>query len=432
MSNTGRYTLGYILKGYPRISETFITNEILALEQLGYRIKIYSLRLPYDAKVHPNVAKVKAEVVYLPEYIWKQPLDILVSNLATLVKHPVGYLRSLGFATIRSVKRLSYHTFKRFLQAGYLVYRYYRNGEIQHWHAHFAHGPTTTAMFVSWMTGVPFSFTAHAKDIYTQAPDFITKKLKYARFAVTCTGYNLTYLQSLNRSQTPIYRNYHGIDLTEFRNGVYRPELSEPVRILTVGRLVEKKGYPVLLRALQLLKQQGIAFRSRIVGSGPLKKQLQMLRDELGLQEEVQFLGQMSQREVKVQYQEADLFVLSPHVASDGDRDGIPNVLVEAMAMRIPVISTRISGIPELIRDGENGILVEPEQPEQLAGAMAELIRKPQVRQQLVENAVQTVQELFDFHRNTRRLGELFDQAVNAKPQEAHGTEDQRQIVHSG
>lgn len=409
------YTLGYILKGFPRISETFITNEILALERLGYRIKIFSLRLPYDPKTHPNVARVKADLHYLPEYVWKKPLPIFASNLRVMMRYPRGYFRSLIFASIRGLKRWSYHTLKRLMQAGYLVDHFYRAGTIQHWHSHFAHGPTTTAMFASWITGIPYSFTAHAKDIYTQAPDFIQKKLAHAQFAVTCTGYNLAYLNSLNQSDTPIHKNYHGIDLSDFKNGEWKPAKEDAVTIVTVGRLVEKKGYPVMLKALAELRKNGIRFRSLIIGTGPLKEELKALRDELALTRDVSFLGQMSHQEVKELYREADLFVLSPHIAADGDRDGIPNVLVEAMAMGLPVVSTRISGIPELVRDGENGLLVDPQNPQALAKAIQKLIENPDLRKRFAQNARNSVLAEFDFHKNTERLGQLFDRAVSEK-----------------
>jgi len=306
--------------------------------------------------------------------------------------------------------RRSSSTVKRFVQAGYLVERHLRHEPAGHLHAHFAHGPCTTALFASELTGTPFSFTAHAKDIFVQEEDFLRTKLARARFAVTCTAFNRERLAEVCGAAR-LHCIYHGVDLRRFSARREAPR-GAPPRILSVGRLVPKKGFPTLLRALARLAERGVAFQGTLIGSGPQRAELEALLRELGLGGRVELLGPMTQDELLGHYAVADCVALACQVQDDGDRDGIPNVLVEAAALGVPVVSTRISGIPELVLDGETGLLVPPGDVGALADALERVLRDRAFADSLARAGRARVEELYDLERNTARLGSIFRGAL--------------------
>jgi glycosyltransferase involved in cell wall biosynthesis len=277
---------------------------------------------------------------------------------------------------------------------------------VGHLHAHFAHSPAAVAHFARLAGGPPFSFTAHAKDLYTTLPRNLRLRAHAARFVVTCTEHNGRYLKRLLEDGQPVSVNviHHGTDLGRFHPDRRRPE---PGLILSVGRLVPKKGFPTLVRALQSLARDGSAFRCQIYGAGPERSQLEALAGGLGVDDRISFLGARPQEDVIAAYGRAALFVLAPVVLEDGDRDGIPNVLVEAMAAGVPVVSTRISGIPELIDDEVDGILVEPGDPDALAAAIRRLLGEPELAERLAAAARRKVESRFDLALNTRLVGDL-------------------------
>ncbi len=402
--------LAYVLKGYPRLSETFILNEMLRLEELGFRLRIYALRDPKESKVHANVARIAAPVHYIPDYFWPFFRQIVGANLALFLDRPRLYWRHFREAALRSLARRSSSTIKRFAQAGYLVQRHLRDDPAPHLHAHFAHGPATVALYAAALTGASHSFTAHAKDIYLQEEDFLRKKLREARFVVTCTGFNRATLEGVEPA-AEIHRIYHGVDLEMFRPRPEAPRSPEP-RILSVGRLVPKKGFGVLVRALERLRDRGRAFRCHIVGGGPLRGALREQIRAAGLEGRVELVGQRTQEELLEYYRAADCVTLACEVQEDGDRDGIPNVLVEAAAVGVPIVSTRISGIPELIRDGETGLLVDSGDPEALADALERILGEPDLAERLARAGVERVRVEYDVLANTRRLGEVFREAL--------------------
>jgi glycosyltransferase involved in cell wall biosynthesis len=312
---------------------------------------------------------------------------------------------------------------KEFLQAGYIAQQVLALGTVRHLHAHFAHSSTTVAMFVSRLTGLPYSFTAHAKDIYLPSlnpGDLLSMKLRHAQFVVTCTQANHEYLSALNATGTPIHTIYHGLDTRQFtpRNEAKEHSknveqdhilLHNPPVILTVGRMVEKKGFPTLLAACHLLKERGERFRLRFIsGAGPGETQIVELIRALQLEDLVTLEPAVTQETLKQIYQQATLFALPCQIADNGDRDGIPNVLVEAMAAGLPVVSTNVSGIHELIEHGVNGWLVEPKDPPALADAIAHLLHAPALRQALGKAAREQVCRLFDAEKNVQALHDLF------------------------
>ncbi len=407
-------TIAFILKGYPRLSETFILNEILLLEKLGYKLHIFAMRNPGESKIHDGVRRVQAKVTYIPDYFWPHFFAFIISNLRCFLKKPTTFLPAFRFAVWRSISRWDVSTLKRFAQAAYFIDRCLPGTDIAHLHSHFSHDPTTMTYFASILTGLNYSFSAHAKDIYAQDQDFLKMKIDHARFVVTCTGFNKTHLQQLAPSNVPVHRCYHGINLDFYSPSKKIKTQSRP-QILSIGRLVPKKGFPVLIKALHLLKQSGVNFCCTIVGSGPMKDELTALIARLDLTEDVCLRTEMSQGELFKYYQSANVFALASQVLADGDRDGIPNVIVEAMAMKIPIVATRISGIPECVDHEVNGILVEQKNSMEFAKALEKILVNAELAEQYGAAARKKVETLFDASRNINLIGDALSRELNGK-----------------
>jgi glycosyltransferase involved in cell wall biosynthesis len=429
--------VGYIMKGYPRISETFILNEIHQLEKMGLRLHVFSVKGSDSREQHTIVKRIKAGATYTPEdtSVTDAPFGAWLaanlpryagSHLRLLRRRPKTYLQTFfytlfGLSLSVSFGRWPYWKrafLKDFLRAGYIALRVLQHGRIGHLHGHFCHGSTTMTMLVSHMTGIPFSFTAHAKDIYLpklNPGDLLPVKIEKAEFVATCTSANRVYLEQFNHTGTPIHTIYHGLD-THLFTAVTGVTAVTPVEheqqtptILAVGRFVAKKGFAYLVRACRLLQDQGYDFHCHIVGepdeqTEPIKKLVQ----ELGLENRVSLQGAVTQTELKEIYAAATVFALPCHIVPNGDRDGIPNVLVEAMAMALPVVTTAISGIPELVDHQVNGLLTPPEDPVALAEALAQLLANPALRRQLGRAARQKVRQSFDSQQTTVALKLLF------------------------
>jgi glycosyltransferase involved in cell wall biosynthesis len=411
-----RMTVGYIPKGFPRISETFVSNEILELERMGMDIRLFSLFKPGENGIQPSARAVRAPLHYVPHHVLPSLHRLVPAHLALVFKRPRAYWKTLRWAVRRCVRRRSMATLRRFAQAGFLVQRLLRDQDIPHFHAHFCHGPATVALILKWLTGATFSFTAHAKDLYTSAPDALREKMREAEFVLTCTEANHRYLTGVGGDVARVHRVYHGIDLERFTpaygngasNGSKKDSKRVPV-ILSVGRLVEKKGHDVLIRACALLRDRGVRFRCVIHGEGPFRGRLEAVRRSLGLNDLVELPGRILQDDLVDRYAEADVFALGCQVLADGDRDGLPNVLIEALAMQVPVVSTTVSGVPELIENNVHGLLVPPRAPEALANAIEKLLSDPALRRRLGRNGRRRVVQEFDTRRNTRRVFELFE-----------------------
>jgi glycosyltransferase involved in cell wall biosynthesis len=397
--------LGILLKGYPRISETFISNEIQLLEGLGFSIHLYSMRHPREPFSHESVKEIRAPVDYLPETLLPPLPRYLYHNLPLAAQRPGPYARTLRLALRRLLRTKKLATIKHLLQAGYLVHHLLPGRGIRHLHAHFAHSPTSVAMFASQLSGLPFSFTAHAKDIYTSDPIALRQKIGLASFVVTCTEYNRGYLASLSQgNRARIYRIYHGINLDLFSDRAKATHPSSPYQVLTIARLTAKKGLPTVYRALRHLCDRGIPLQHTLIGDGEDRGKIMSLIQELGLAPVTECLGTQPHQVVLEYYRKADLFVLGCEVASNGDRDGIPNVFLESMAMGVPVVATRISAIPELVEDERTGLLVPPGRPEEMAGAMARLLTEKGLRQRIISAARERVIKDFD---NRMLIGDL-------------------------
>ncbi len=410
MGISKRPVLGMILKGYPRISETFISNEIRLLEKLGFEIHLFSMRRPREKFTHDSVKQIRAAVDYLPETLIKPLPRLVYHNLCLAAKNPAVYGAALKTAYRRFLRTRKSATLKHLLQAGYLVHRLLPERRVTHLHAHFAHSPTSVAMFTSRLTGIPFSFTAHAKDIYTSDPRQIREKIGLARFVVTCTEYNRKHLRELcDGSATAIHRNYHGIDIRLFSAKKAPPKIPvPPFQILTIARLTAKKGLPTIYKALRILCDQGICLHHTHIGGGEDRDKVNSLIKELDLESVTELLGTQPHQVVLEHYQNSDLFVLGCEVAPSGDRDGIPNVLTESMAMGLPVIATNISGIPELVENEKTGLLVAPGQPDKLAENMLRLLTDGQLRNRVIAAGRQRVAREFDNRQLIRELAEIY------------------------
>ncbi|MGE0128827.1 MAG: glycosyltransferase family 4 protein [Blastocatellales bacterium] len=421
--------IGYILKSYPRMSETFIANEIYLLEKLGLKLRLFSILKRNDPQRHAVVDATRAPVHHLPQltplsetpftsWLRRNAPEFFDSHWRLFKARPASYARTwlaaiqLAFKHRQGSWRRPETAFiKEFLQAGAIAQSVLAAGSIRHLHAHFCHSATTVAMFASRLCGLPFSFTAHAKDIYVRAlnpGDLLQTKMRRAKFVVTCTGANQAHLAALGVNETPIHTIYHGLDTRQFTP---RDAAEEPATttLLSVGRLVEKKGFPFLIEACRLLKDRGYRFRCQIIGgAGPCAQQVASLIHELELEDTVTLRPAVTQEELRMIYQQATLFTLPCQIVENDDRDGIPNVLVEAMAVGLPVVSTNVSGIPELIEHGVSGLLAPQKDARALADAIAELLDAPALRQRLGKAAREKVCQLFDSESNILTLHQLF------------------------
>ncbi|ARO32865.1 glycosyltransferase family 1 protein (plasmid) [Rhizobium sp. NXC14] len=399
-----------VLKGYPRLSETFIAQELLGLERAGFDLTLISMRRPTDKKRHPVHDEIKAPVLYLPEYLHEEPIRVLKGLAAGFGKPGFKPLIKRFFADLK--RDLSRNRFRRLGQALVLAREWRDGGE---WlHAHFIHTPASVTEYTSILTGTPWTCSAHAKDIWT-SPDWeLKEKLKSARWTVTCTRTGYEHMRMLTSRKQAIHLSYHGLDLARFGHfsGAHSERTgndpADPAFILSVGRAVEKKGYDVLLRALAQLPAD-LHWRMEHIGGGDELARLKALAAELGLSGRIVWKGAMAQEDVLDHYRRADLFALACRIAANGDRDGLPNVLVEASSQRLVCISTTVSGVPELLTDGENGLVVPPENPALLASALEAAIRDPALRQRLGDAAERRVREDFDYHSSIRQLAGLFE-----------------------
>lgn len=408
MSGLRRARVAFVLKGYPRLSESFIAQEIAALEKRGLDILIVSLRHPTDSRRHPVHGEIRAEVMYLPEYVFREPLRVLRAWWWVRRRPSYSAARSLWLRDL--LREPTPNRARRFFQA--LVLANELPGDVRHLHAHFLHTPASVARYAAALHGLPWSASAHAKDIWTTREWEKREKLAACRWLVTCTAFNQKHLSAL-APEGRVELVYHGIDCARFPGPAHTRSLhdgshsSHPVVVLSVARLVEKKGTDVLLEALARLPQ-GLHWRLVHVGGGPLQRKLERHAVSLGIAARVTWRGPLSQNELLAEYRAADIFALACRVTRDGDRDGLPNVLMEAQSQALACVSTSVSAIPELIRHDSTGILVPPESPAQFAGALGSLIRDPGLRRALGEAGRARVEASFAFGANLELLAGKF------------------------
>lgn len=405
-------TVAFVLKGYPRLSETFIAQEIRALERHGLDIRLVSLRHPTDPAVHPVHREIEAPVLYLPEYLRDEPGRCI--RAWRQARHLPGYRRARALWRRDLARDPTPNRVRRFGQA--MVLAAELPDEVGRLHAHFLHTPASVTRYASVMRGLRWSCSAHAKDIWT-TPDWeIREKLSSADWLVTCTEAGHQELTRHAEPGSDIELVYHGLDLDRFprfereasRDG---SNIADPVVILSVGRLVRKKGFDVLLDALRELPAS-LSWRMIHIGGGQNGK-LKAQAEALGIDDRIDWRGPQAQHQVLAAYREADLFVLASRIGEDGDRDGLPNVLMEAHSQSLPVIATDVSGIPELVQPGVTGHLVPPEDPRALADAMARALTDPALRQRMGAAGRQHLESRFSHEIGIERLARRFGLTEN-------------------
>jgi glycosyltransferase involved in cell wall biosynthesis len=414
----GRVDLAVVLNGFPRLSETFVLQELLELERQGLRLHVVALRRPEESVRQEALELLKADVEYLPELVdAAAKLALRAAHLALLLRRPGTYLN--GLAAASSSPDFSRTNLRRGVV---LAHRLIRLGSPPVY-VHFAHKPATIARFACLLSGLPYALSAHAKDIWLTSDRELARKVRDAAVVLSCTAEGRRHLEKLSGGRTPVRLVYHGVDTGR---DTRRVESGVPPVVLTVGRLVEKKGHETLLRAAAVLQERGHAFRLRIAGEGVEWPRLQRLVYELRLEERVAFLGPLSESELEQEYGSADIFALACRQLENGDRDGIPNVVLEAMAHGLAIVSTTGTGVGEAVIDGESALLAAQWDVEGFAGKLERLILDPALRERLASRARERVADRFDRSATLPQVIEALAEAAlipaPAEPRPREGT----------
>ncbi len=407
--------LAVIVKGYPRLSETFVAQELAGLEDQGLRFDIWSLRRPTDRATHPIHARIRARVRYLPEYLRRAPIRVARGLASQLLR--AGFWRAARVWLGDLVRDRTLNRVRRFGQAAVLAREL--PPETRFLYVHFLHTPASAARYAALMRGLEWGFAAHAKDIWTIPAWEKREKLAEARFGVTCTGVGAAHLSALAPDPRKMALVYHGLDLSRFPEPpAGRPprdgrDPADPAVLVSVGRLVEKKGYDDLLAALARLPAE-LAWRFVHIGGGALKDRLAQDAARLGVADRIDWRGAQAQSAVIEALRAADLFVLPSRVAADGDRDGLPNVLMEAASQRLPVISTDVSAIPEFVAGPAYGRLVPERDPAALADAIAAALADPVGRAAQAAALRARLESAFGAEAGVRAVSERLEEALAA------------------
>ncbi len=400
------------MKGYPRLSETFIAQEILELEREGFDIEIISLRHPTDKHTHPVHSEIKAKLSYLPEYLYQELFRVTKAKLACLFRG--GFWKATWVFGKDLLRDPTPNRIRRFGQALVLAHEYASKKDMLY--VHFLHTPGSVARYASIITGKPFSISAHAKDIWTIPEWEIREKLVDCEWLVTCTEGGADYLNTLSVGK--VHLVYHGLDLSRFPENPIAPsrfdgsDEDQTVRLVTVGRAVAKKGLDTLLQSLAALPSD-MHWQWTHIGGGPLRDELMAQAASLGIKARCEFKGALPQSEVLETYRHSDVFILPSRIDETGDRDGLPNVIVEAQSQNLPVISTNISGIPELIENEVNGVLIDPDDTVALAAEIERLSREPGLRKTMGEAGNTKVRTRFSHKQTIGELVALLNRTLN-------------------
>jgi len=393
--------IAYIVSLFPKLSETFILREMLGLEALGHRIVVVSLKRGAEPVVHKEAAAFEDRTLHPGPF----PAMIL-SSLATTLRHPMRVARIVGRIVVSHLGGGGFHPAAMIkclllVPAALQLAARLRSDGIEHVHAHWASYPALVAWIVRRVAGIPFSVTAHAHDIFLPNP-MLAEKVRASVFFATISEFNRALLiQACGAGALEKIRLIRcGIPLRDFPfGGPPAPAGDEPAHVVSVGRLVDYKGFDVLIRACRLLRDHGTTLRLTIVGDGPERARLESLVKEQNAAGYVTFAGSRRQEEVRGILRNADLFALACVKGRDGQQDGIPIVLMEAMALGIPVVSTKLSGIPELVKDGRTGLLAGPGDAQHMATAMGRLIQDTALAASLRRDARTWVEIEFDQDR---------------------------------
>jgi colanic acid/amylovoran biosynthesis glycosyltransferase len=400
--------IAYLAPEIPALSATFVYNEILQLELLGTNVIPFSVHEPdISVKEHlvQNLGKRTLYLYSLPK------LAILKSNLSILASHPLRYFKALGMLCqdmwdVGIFSRTALGLAYRFYFSGSLAKQLIEN-KCDHLHVHFAHIPTDIGMYASSLSSVSFSVTSHANDLYERGW-LLDKKVQRSSFFATISEFNKHYLANHGVDIEKVKVIRCGVDPKYFLARKEKPH-NQIAKVGVIGRLVEKKGINTLIEAIAILKEGGQQFELYIAGNGPLESELKKRAKNLGLtQENIVFLGSIPHSEVAAFIKSLDIFILPCKQDSKGDVDGIPVVLMEAMLSGVPVITSRISGIPELVIDQETGLLIEQNNSEELARAISRLANDEELQNKLSAKAINKVRKDFSLINNTEKLNILF------------------------
>ena len=390
--------IAVVVKCWPRLSETFIAQEMAGLEARGLKLVIYSLRLPTDPAIHPVHARVKAPIVYLPEYLKNDPLRVIRAWWEARKLPGYKAARDRFFHDLKRDR--TPNRIRRFGQG--MVLAAEMPAAIERMYAHFIHTPASATRYAAIMRGLPWSASAHAKDIWTSQEWELKTKLADIDWIVTCTQYARARLDELVSDRSRLRLVYHGLDLANLpappleRSRRDGSDPKDPVVILSVGRRVAKKGYDDLIAALAMLPKD-LNWRFEHIGAGVLGDSVVHMAEQAGIADRCIWHGALPQKTVFEAYQRADIFVLASKTASDGDREGMPNVLQEAGYQHMAIVSTRSAAIGEFVHDGENGLMADAAAPDQLAVALEKLARDPELRTRFGRRANEIVRTQFSY-----------------------------------
>jgi glycosyltransferase involved in cell wall biosynthesis len=414
---TRRPIVAYVVRSFPRLSQTFVLGEMLALERAGITIRLFAVTDPHEPVVQREVSELRAEVRYLERPSSRR--SAIGEHVRAAVAAPRGYLSALVEAIRQRRARDGYRAASIptcFGQAVRLANEL-KGSDVDRIHAHFAHDPTLIALLAHHLTGVPFSFTAHARDVYQVPTAPLARRCAAAVAVVTCSGEAARYLRQVagREHEHRIHMVHHGVDVRAFAPAAAGSVDRTPL-IVSVGRLVEKKGSSDLLEALGRVRDGGGEFRCRIYGDGPLRGELMELARDLRLDDRVTFEGPRARWELALELRQADVFALTPHPTVDGDVDGIPNVILEAMASGLPVVATSAGAIGEAVTPDVDGLLVQPRDIDAIARALRALIDDERLRRRLGVRARQTAVERFDASAAVARLVPLLAAHAGERP----------------
>jgi glycosyltransferase involved in cell wall biosynthesis len=416
-TDAGAAEIAYIVRSYPRLSQTFVVNEVLALERLGLRIRIFALARPGERTVQEAAAEVRAPTEYLDRPGGGRRAAVS-DHLHVAARAPRRYVAALAYVLRRHDLDSGYVASSRFAcfaravdLARRLASRDGTAATVRHVHAHFAHDPTLVALLVRRLTGMPFTFTAHARDLYHVPPRALAERVAAANAVVTCCDANVEYLRERAAGDGKLRLIHHGVDIRRFQPRDDGAARCGPPLVVSIGRLIEKKGFDDLIAACRRVKDAGLDFRCAIYGDGPLRNRLGRRITDLGLAREVTLAGERTQRQLASALRAADVFCLTPCVTAD-DRDGIPNVLLEAMASGLPVVSTAVAGVPEAVAHGHTGLLARPHDVEEIARHLGALLADERRRAELGARARAEVVRCFDADVSARRLAALFQRQL--------------------
>jgi len=398
----------YVLLWFPKPSETFVFREVLNLRKMGLPLKVFTLYGELRKDLSPEMRAVSDQAERIGIGFLRHPVQPLAFWLKKDRSRTLELLRTVPFRRWSGFEKAGENLWA--FACGFHLARRFLEERIEHIHAPWASGPATAAWIASRLTGIPFSFTARAWDIYP-ADGALAEKIRDAAFVRSETATNIKYLASfVGGDASKIYLTYNGVPLAA--HGEAEVPMRPPYRLLALGRFVGKKGYDFLLRSCRILMDSGLDFRLTLAGDGPRAVQLKHLAKKLGLSERVNFPGFVPYDAVSDLFSASDVFIMPSIVHSSGDRDGIPTVIMESLMHRVPVIATDVAGIAEVIQDGATGLLIPEKDPQALANAVRRMVSDRDSALDMARRGRERVMEMFDPMRNHQEVLELYRRLV--------------------